>query len=65
MMPVRGAAGLSQILLKVDDVKQAGSESYDEGTTPTDVKKLSVLDLGDYANDLLCEHSATSDLRHM
>lgn len=51
---------LSQILLKVDDIEQTGSESYIEGTSPTDVKKLGVLDLGDYANDLLCEHSAIS-----
>jgi putative ATP-dependent endonuclease of OLD family len=51
---------LSQILLKVENVEQMGSESYVKGSMPTDVTKLSVLDLGDYANDLLCKHSAIS-----
>jgi len=49
---------LSQILLNTEDVNRDGGEVYVKGAAPTDVRNLSVLGLGDYANDLLCEHSA-------
>lgn len=49
---------LSQILLNTKTVGASGEEDYVKGTKPTDVKKLSVLHLGDYSNDLLSGHSA-------
>lgn len=48
---------LSQILLNTNEISQAGEETYTPETQPSpDPKKLGVLDLGDYANDLLSEH---------
>lgn len=49
---------LSQILLNAAGVGTVGDEPYTKGIAPKDVKKLSVLNLGDYTNDLLCNHSA-------
>lgn len=52
---------LSQILLNTDHVNQTGSEAYVKGTPPTNVKDLSVLGVGDYANDLLCDHEGITE----
>lgn len=49
---------LSQILLNTDDVKKDGAEKYAKGTDPKNPRELGVLSLGDFANDLLCEHDA-------
>ncbi len=49
---------LSQILLNTETVGASGEEDYVRGTEPADVKKLSVLHLGDYSNDLLSGHDA-------
>ncbi len=48
---------LSQILLNAEGVGDEG-EVYVKGTPPQNAQDLSVLDLGDYANDLLCGHAA-------
>lgn len=54
---------LSQILLNTDAVNQDGAENYIKGAVPADIRNLSVLGLGDYANDLLSGHSAITSAR--
>lgn len=49
---------LSQILLASKGINLEGNEAYAKGTDPKKVRDLGVLSLGDYANDLLCEHKA-------
>ncbi len=49
---------LSQILLKADAVGDKGKEAYEKGKAPKNARDLGVLDMGDYANELLCDHDA-------
>jgi putative ATP-dependent endonuclease of OLD family len=49
---------LSQILLSSEGINLNGEEVYTQGTDPQNVRNLGILGLGDYANDLLCEHEA-------
>lgn len=48
---------LSQILLNAEAVSQEGKETYEKGKIPENARDLGVLDIGNYANELLCEHS--------
>lgn len=52
---------LSQILLNTEHVNQPGSEAFVKGTPPADAKSLSVLGVGDYANDLLGNHEGITE----
>jgi putative ATP-dependent endonuclease of OLD family len=49
---------LSQILLNTEEAKKGGTETYTNGVEPKDPRELGISSLGDYANDLLCEHKA-------
>lgn len=55
---------LSQILQHTEEVTAPGEEKYEPQINPNpDVKKLSVLDVGDFANDLLKSHKGIEKAR--
>ena len=49
---------LSQVLLQFEAISAVGTEQYVKGNHPANIENLSVLHLGDYANEQLSQHSA-------